>query len=126
MYLYFPVSIPRSDYLYLDGIGMATGTWLKEGDIVEKSTPPLGTLRSPVAPANTSPFPLDPVRIRTLKRKLPVSDVHRVLIGTPPKALHVEVSEPEDAPPVLRCYVFLHLGDRIDQEFCLYMLLGRI
>jgi predicted alpha/beta-fold hydrolase len=77
------------------------GAWLKEGDVVEISIPPLGVLRTPVASSNVPPFHVDPVRTHTLIGKFPSGDAHRMLIGSPPKALHVEVSGPEDGTPVL-------------------------
>src|SRR3979490_1402699 len=84
---------------------MATRTWLKEGDVVEISIPPLGTLRSPVASPNVPPFPVEPVRLlHTSPGHLPDYDPQRVLIGSPKKALHVEVSGPDDGHPVL----FIH------------------
>ncbi|KAF8586775.1 hypothetical protein K439DRAFT_1631331 [Ramaria rubella] len=85
------------------GTGMAKspGTWLKEGDIVEISIPPLGVLRSPVASPNALPFTASPVRVNNFLKSLLGKDIHRMLIGSPGKALHVEISGPEDAPPVI-------------------------
>lgn len=102
MYVWFAAWLP-SNLLYVVGTGMAKppGTWLKEGDIVEISIPPLGVLRNPVASPNISPPRVDPVRARTFPGITFDGDVHRMLIGSPPKALHVEVSGPEDGMPVL-------------------------
>ncbi|KAF8518680.1 putative hydrolase [Hysterangium stoloniferum] len=83
------------------GTGMAKppGVWLKEGDIVEISIPPLGVLRSPVAAPNIALIPSSPVRTRNAFSSFAKGG--KVEVGSPPKALHIQVSGAEDGQPVI-------------------------
>ncbi|KZP22785.1 putative hydrolase [Athelia psychrophila] len=80
------------------GMGMNPKVWLQDGDTVEVSIPPLGTLRNPV-----SSKPLSPVQPG--RKALPqgnVPDIDRVTLNGKP--IHAEVSGPESAPAIL----FIH------------------
>lgn len=79
---------------------MATNTWLKEGDLIEITIPPLGTLRSTVASPHVVQ-PVDPVRPSSTIKAAIGRDIYHVTVGSPPKTLHVEVLGPEDGRPVL-------------------------
>ncbi|KIJ50960.1 hypothetical protein M422DRAFT_65578 [Sphaerobolus stellatus SS14] len=84
------------------GTGMSLKTWLKEGDIVEISIPPLGVLKSPVAPPTAAPFILDPVRsVKPQESSFPANDSRLLTIGPSQKQLHVEVSGSDNGPAVL-------------------------
>lgn len=83
------------------GLGMSPNVWLKDGDVVEVSIPPLGTLRNPV-----SSRPLSPIQ-PSLSKASPASivpDVERKTLKASSKSLHVEVSGPESSPVIL----FIH------------------
>jgi len=80
---------------------MVTNTWLKEGDVVEISVPPLGVLTSPVASPKLSPFPTGPVRTCAAGVSKLGTDAQYLAIGSSSKVLHVEVSGPDDGIPVL-------------------------
>lgn len=76
------------------GMGMKPNVWLKDGDVVEVSIPPLGVLRSPVS----SKLP-SVTRLPSTKTVAP--DANRKVLNSTSKALHVELSGPESAPVIL-------------------------
>lgn len=79
------------------GMGMNPNVWLKDGDVVEVSIPPLGTLRSPIS---SKPNPV--VHLQSAKRPaMAIPDVSRRVLKANSKALHVEISGPESGPVIL-------------------------
>lgn len=79
------------------GMGMKPNVWLKDGDVVEVSIPPLGTLRSPVSSKPLSIAALPSTSATTTS----APDVDIKTLKSSSKPLHVEVSGPESAPAIL-------------------------
>ena len=75
-------------------MGMSPNVWLRPGDVVAVSIPPLGTLRSPITdripPLATLPVP---------RARVPSADTSAVRVAG--RTLHVEATGPEHGPAVL-------------------------
>jgi hypothetical protein len=81
------------------GMGMNPNVWLKDGDVVEVSIPPLGTLRNPISSKVPPVAHLPSTCAKTYSVATP--DISYMCLKANSKTLHVEISGPRSGPVIL-------------------------